>query len=127
MDQSGETILGLRAENAKLRAEWDEMNKQRQEMIRRAYDAELQVDGMRKIVEAAVAWNNEVPALSQIEAKLVSAVVAYLNKTEKRKHIPSCANGSSCHAPGGCAHDENCDTRDPFGRDKPCNCKVCES
>ena len=46
-------------------------------------DAELRLEAMQAVVDAAVTWNDEVPSLSQVEAKLVSAVVAYRNLVEK--------------------------------------------
>jgi hypothetical protein len=46
-------------------------------------DAELRLQAMQAVVDAAVTWNDEVPALSQVEAKLVSAVVSYRQLVEK--------------------------------------------
>lgn len=50
---------------------------------RKLAEVELRIDAMQAVVDAAVTWNDEVPALSPVEAKLVSAVVAYKNLTEK--------------------------------------------
>lgn len=45
--------------------------------------SKLENASMKAVVAAAIAWNNEMPALSPIEAKLVTAVVDYLNHAKK--------------------------------------------
>lgn len=52
-------------------------------LTRKLAGVELRLDAMQAVVDAAVTWNDEVPALSQVEAKLVSAVVAYKNLIEE--------------------------------------------
>jgi hypothetical protein len=56
-------------------------------MTRKLTGVELRLEAMQAVVDAAVTWNDEVPALSQVEAKLVSAVVAYKNLVEKEIHV----------------------------------------
>lgn len=67
-----------------LREELADSEKNNEILRKDLSDALSKNEAMRNVIEAAIAWNNEMPALSQIEARLVSAVVAYLNKIEKQ-------------------------------------------
>lgn len=44
----------------------------------------LQIELMQKVVDAVRDWNDHSPALEPVEARLVSAFVAYKNFTEKQ-------------------------------------------
>jgi hypothetical protein len=46
-------------------------------------DIDLRIEAMQRVVDAAAIWNDQAPALSPVEAKLVSAVVDYKNLIEK--------------------------------------------
>lgn len=70
---------------AELRAEcdrWKHMHSVASEKLR---ISEIEIAELRPVVEAAVAWNDVMPALTPPEAKLVAAVVNFLNMSEKRE------------------------------------------
>jgi hypothetical protein len=75
----------LHAEIAEVKAERDRHFRENLEGVSEKHKLLLQVGEMQKVIDAVSEWNDEIPALSNVEAKLVSAFVAYKNLTEKRK------------------------------------------